>query len=219
MLEQRAGSGNAVEAHRANEFLCGLYYLMDRPQEALPHVREMADLPVCPPMARYLDCTAFWAFRLGDTATLSKVHDLMTQIVARWPDNLYTQAVKQHAGALQSWRNGSLADAGPLLQSSGMAYSIWTLFDLAEFLSRADPKLAEQYWSKIDEHRGDILELWFPGMLIMLWLGRALAAQARRDRAAAYRYSKKILDHWSESNPGLRVVQAARAIHAANYST
>jgi len=220
LQEQRAGARNAVEAHQADEFLCGLYFLTDRLPQARRHVGEMADLPAYPPMSRLLDATAFWAFRLGDDATLSKTHACLAQVAARWP-NAFTRAVELHARALEAWRRQSSNEAESLfLESSGLAFSVWTAFDIAEFYAaHSKPDLAEDYWHKVDDHRGNILEHWFPGSLIMLWLGRALTAQARNDRAAAYRYSRKVLDHWSESNPGLRVVLMARGIHAANKPT
>ncbi len=219
VTELGGGSHNAVETHRTNEFLCGLYYLMDRPREAQPLVRRMADLPVCPPMARFLDCTAFWAFHVGDDAALAMVQERMNEIVLRWPGNAYTEAVAEHAGSLKAWRAGSLSGGAVLEAVCGKAYSIWTVFNCAEYLTRGNPKLAEQYWARADAHRGDILELWFPGLLLMLWMGRAAAAQERGDRRAAAMYSKKVLDHWSRSNPGLRVTLAARAIYEANRST
>src|SRR5262249_55057015 len=33
-----------VETHQANEFLCGIYYLTDRPEPARAHVAQMADV-------------------------------------------------------------------------------------------------------------------------------------------------------------------------------
>jgi hypothetical protein len=51
--------------------------------------------------------------------------------------------------------------------------------------------------------------------LILAWLGRAVAARSRGDRRTAFKYSQKILDHWSAAHPDLHVVQMARSINLA----
>jgi hypothetical protein len=97
-----------------------------------------------------------------------------------------------------------------------MAFSLWTLFDLAELYTRlGKTELAEAYWQKFDAHRGTVfVKVWFPGILVMSCLYRAVAAQARNDRAAAYQYSGKVLDHWGHSAPKLQLVLDAANIHA-----
>lgn len=214
LRELRAGAPNAVIAHQVNEYLCGLYYLTDRPDLARSHLLEMVDLPKYPPLARLLDCTAFWAGRLGDDLTLSSVHHSLAEIAANWR-NSYTTGIAQHAEGLQLWRQGNLDQAEDVLSgSAGRAFSIWTRLDLADFYAaRSKPQPAEQCWQAVEDRRGVILEHWFTGALILAWFNRAVAADARGDRATARKYSQKVLDHWSRSNPGLRVVQTARTIH------
>lgn len=217
--ERRAGATGVVDAHRNDEFLCGLYFLNDQPDLARRHLHEMVNLPPYPAMARRLDCTLFWAARLGDDEILSQTASQVSGIAGRWP-NLFTRAVALHAQGLVSWRRGAWDEAEQaLVGSAGSAFSIWTLFDLADFYgSRLKPSLAEDYWRKLDAHRGTILERWFPGALIMAWLNRARAASAGNNRQTARTYSEKVLDHWSRSNPGLSVVRTATTIRSASNS-
>jgi serine/threonine protein kinase/Tfp pilus assembly protein PilF len=218
MEEHRASARSPMEAYQANEFLCGLYYVTDHPQLARRSVREMADLPSFPPTARSLACAASWARRLGDNETLAKVRASASQIAFRWP-NAYTQALETHVKALQSWRSNDLPDARKLLlASSGSAFDVWTLFDLAEFFTQTGQwEAAGQYWENFETHRGSIIANgWFPGVLILGWLYRAVAARGRNERRLAFQCSQKVLDHWSNSNPRLRIVQAAGNINASS---
>jgi serine/threonine protein kinase/Flp pilus assembly protein TadD len=217
--EYRAGARNPAEAHKANEFLCGLYLLSDQPNLAAGAVRKMADLPAYPSFAHRLDCAAFWAFRLGEDDTLGEVHERLAKIRTGW-ENGFTRTVERHAAALQSWRAGDMQQAeSEILDASDVALSPWRLFDAAEFYSaRGQHDRAEDYWQQLDEQRGTVLALWFPGVLPMAWLGRARTALARHDTAAARKYSQKILDHWAASDPGLKVVRAAFEVRNATKS-
>jgi len=219
MREYRAGARNAVDAHQANEFLCGLYYLTDRPDLALGPLREMADLPAYPPLARNLDCTAFWARRIGADDVLAEAHDRLAKIRESW-ENDFTRTAERHASALQSWRAGALPQAeSQLLDASDLALSPWRLFDAAEFFAASGhAEIAADYWRQFEEHRGTVVVLWFPGALVMAWLGQAALAQARRAPAEARKYSRRILDHWGAKNPGLKIVRAAWAVQNASRS-
>jgi len=107
-------------------------------------------LPAYPSSARRLAGTASWARRLGEDDSLANVRDVTTAIARRWP-NALTEAVDTHVNALQSWRRNSLEEAEKLLlNSSGSAFSIWSVFDLAElFTTRGKWELAEAYWEKL----------------------------------------------------------------------
>ena len=204
------------KSHQANQYLCGIYYATGRPEVARRHAAELADLPAFPPMAARFAGAASWARRLGDTATLAAARHATAAIAARWP-NARTQAVDAHAAALERWSAGdTVAAEGLLLHSRGSAFGIWTLFDLAELYTRTGKwDLAEAYWKEFEDHRGTVIvKVWCPVMLVLGWLYRATAAQARGDRATAYRYSGKVLDHWGKNNPDLRVVRDAGGIHA-----
>jgi hypothetical protein len=217
--EVRAGARTSIQAHMANEFLCGLYWVTDRPASALHPLREMAALPAYPPMARRLDCAAFWAYRLGADDVLADVHSRLTQIRGGW-DNDFTRTVERHAAALESWRAGAIERAETeLLDASELGLSIWRLFDAAEFYAATGrPDRAEDYWREFEQHRGTLFELWFPGVLVMAWLGRAASARARKDATPARRYAQKVIDHWARKNPQLKTVQAALEIAAASRS-
>jgi hypothetical protein len=215
MEEQRASAGTPVVRHQANEFLCGLQYVSDRPEKAREHVREMADLPAYPPMARLLAGTISWSRRLGEDGTLAKARQTAEEIAGRWPNGL-TQAVANQARASEAWRRNALEDAERLLlQSAGTGFSIWTLFDLAEFFTvHGKWDLAETYWEQFEQRRGTVLvKVWCPVILVLGWLHRAVAARSRNDRAKASEYARKVTDLWAESNPLLRIVQVAKTIN------
>jgi hypothetical protein len=147
------------------------------------------------------------------------VHERLAKIRTGW-ENGFTRTVERHAAALQSWRAGDMQQAeSEILDASDVALSPWRLFDAAEFYSaRGQHDRAEDYWQQLDEQRGTVLALWFPGVLPMAWLGRARTALARHDTAAARKYSQKILDHWAASDPGLKVVRAAFEVRNATKS-
>lgn len=214
LREHLAGADSPADAHQANEFLCGLHFLTADLQSARAYLRSMAELPAVPPMARRLDCTLFWALRLADDDVLAAAHAVLAQIVDGWP-NPFTRAVELHAQALLAWRGKQMPyTESLLLESSGSAFSIWTLFDVAQFYTECNPTVAEEYWHRlIDGHRGTLLERWFPGSLLLAWLGRAQAAARAGRRELAFSYSKKVLDHWSRNHAGLHIVQAAREIN------
>ncbi len=213
MREQRAGALSIVDRHQANEFLCGLYYLTDRPESARRSVADMAGLPRYPTLARQTQCTAFWAARTGADAVLAEAHAALTETASRWP-NAMTQAMAEHSGALAAWRRNAFDEAETLLLSSlGRSWSVFALFDTADFYgSQGKWALAEQYWHRLEEKRGTTIEFWFPGTMVLAWLKRAQAAHNRFDRSAAHLYAGKVLDHWGTGNPHLQVVQAARKI-------
>jgi serine/threonine protein kinase/Flp pilus assembly protein TadD len=215
--EVRAGARGPIDAHMANEFLCGLYGITDRPALALNPLREMAGLPAYPPMARRLDCAAFWAYRLGADDVLAEVHARLAQIRSGW-DNDFTRTVERHAASLESRRAGHIERAETeLLDASDLGLSVWRLFDAAEFYAATGrPDRAEDYWRQLEERRGTILELWFPGVLPMAWLGRAASALARKDATMAHKYAQKVVDHWARENSQLKIVQAALKIAAAS---
>jgi serine/threonine protein kinase/Tfp pilus assembly protein PilF len=217
--EYRAGAKVTNDIFQANEFLCGLGTITSRFDLARNSLELMVKLPPFPPMAKKLDCVLFWAFRLADDKALSSAHSSLSEIAARWP-NTFTRAASLHAKALLAWRRKSLDEAERLLlESCGAAFSIWALFDLADFYTHSKPTFAERYWSRLEEHRGTLLERWFPGSLILAWLGRADAANSSGDRNTAFKYSQKVLDHWSAANPGLHAVRVARSINTATKSS
>src|SRR6185437_2812061 len=97
------------------------------------------------------------------------------------------------------------------------ASTIWMPYDLAElYAAKGKPDVAENYWRQIETHRGMILSYWFTGAVVLGWLSRAAAAQARRDSATAKTYAQKVLDHWAPRNPELLSVRSAQAILAVN---
>jgi hypothetical protein len=126
------------------------------------------------------------------------------------------RAAETHAKGLQAWRSNAPDEAENLmLQSSGMALTIRILFDLADFYtSHAKWELAEEQWQKFEAHRGNVIvHGWFPGILVLGWLYRAIAAEGRSDREVAFRSSRKVLDHWERFNPQLEVVRIAERIN------
>ena len=218
MQEQRANGQTPMERFTANEFLCGLFFVSDRPESARPYVLEMVDLPAFPPMAHNFSCAASWAMRVGDAEALAKASAAAGNILHGWP-NAYTTSLAAHVNALEAWRANHLDIAQTrLLQSCGSAFDIWALFDLAEFFTRNQNwELAEVYWQKFEARQGRVIAGgWFPGILVMGWLHRAVVAQARNQRDVALQYSRKVLDHWSRSNPRLSIVQTAEKIHRAS---
>jgi hypothetical protein len=156
----------------------------------------------------------FWAARLADRRALASGRNRLAEIAARWP-NRFTHGLEQHARGLEAWLDGGLNQAEPLLlEASGSAFSIWTLFDLADlYAALSKPAVAEDYFQRFEQHRGTLISFWFTGTMVLAWLRRAMAAQARQDRKVAALYSKKVLDHWSGTNPRLPMVQAAADIH------
>ncbi len=208
---------NELERHRAHEYLCGLYYVTGRAEQARRELSLMLDLPLYPLHARRLECAAFWALRLGDDDALVKSHEQLQKIANRWPNNL-TRAMESHAEAMRAWRRTSFDEAVQLLlRASSQASTIWITYDLAELYAvKHQPDVAEDYWRQIETHRGMILSYWFTGALVLAWLSRSTAASARRDRGAAHTYAKKVLDHWGPANPGIPAVQLARSILTLN---
>ncbi len=215
--EQRARARNPIELHQANEYLCGLYFVTDRLADARRHVRALADLPAYPLMARRLSGAASWARRIGDGETLARISALSAEIARRWKNDL-TESVADHCLALESWRRNSPQAESLFLQASGKAFGIWTVFDLAEFYTLSGQAAkAEEHWDRFEKRRGTVLvKAWFPGILVLGWLYRSSVALARNDRSAAFRYSKKVLDHWASHNSRFRVVQAAANINVVS---
>jgi serine/threonine protein kinase len=215
MKEHRAGAHNPIQAHWANEFLCSLYFDMGRREEARVHLREMSGLPAYPSMSRRLSCTASWARRLGEDTVLALVRGRTDEIASRWP-NAFNKAMALHTHALQSWVRNSLDEAEQgLLEASGGAVELWTLFDLADFLtSRGKWDVAAEHWRNFESQSGTVfVKKWYPGVLIAAWLGRAASALGMHDLRTSFQYSQKVLSHWGHANPQLQMVQAARNIN------
>jgi tetratricopeptide (TPR) repeat protein len=213
LRQQALHAGNAIENHRAHEFLTGLYFLNDQPDLALTHSRELTNLPAFPTMARRLDCAAFWANQVSDYASLGKIRGTLNEIQSRWP-NAFTRCAAAHAEALEVWQAGDLKNTERLLLEAcgprNRVLSVFALFDLAAFLTKhSSAKVAEGYWKDLEDRRGLILEAWFPGMLPMSWLNCAIAADKAGDRTVAREYSQKVLNLWSVTNPNLRIVRTA----------
>jgi tetratricopeptide (TPR) repeat protein len=213
-LQQEAArsrvENHAVDEHHALEFLCGAYYVSDRPQQAVHCLEGMAALPTYPAFARKWQCTAFWAARLGNNEVLKSAAARLNEIATRWPNGL-TQAAARHADGLMRLRERAF-DRGEqlLLDSMGSAFTVWTLFDLADFytsVSRLD--LAEEYWRKFDARRGIVLRSWFTGTVFMAWLHWGLAARSRGNHAVARQCARRILSAWGRKNPETHMVQTA----------
>jgi serine/threonine protein kinase len=218
MREARAAKLSSLEKHRVNETLCGLYFVMGQSDQAIPIVREMADLPVYPQMARRLDASVFWAARLKDRVALTTARERLDQIARRWP-NSFTNGIEQHADGLAAWLDGSMQAAETaMLSACGTAFSPWTIFDLADFYtSIGKPAIAQDYFERFERHRGVMLSFWFTGTIVFGWLRHATAAQAASDRARAQRLSQKVLDHWGRAYPHLEIVEQARKINQTTH--
>ena len=171
--EYRAGAKAINDIFHANEFLCGLGVITGRLDLANSSLAEMVKLPAFPPLAKMLDCACFGPFVWETTAHSPPRAKLLSEIASRWP-NAFTRAAESHAKALEAWRRKSFDEAEQLLlESCGSAFSVWALFDLAEFYTYAKPALAERYWSRLDDHRGTLLERWSPASLVLVSLGSA----------------------------------------------
>jgi tetratricopeptide (TPR) repeat protein len=213
-LQQEAArdqvENNAIDEHQVMEFLCGAYYLSDRHQQAVARLEAMTALPAYPAYARKWQCTAFWAAHLGSNEVLKMAGERLNEIATRWPNGL-TRATAKHTEALARLRERAFDQAEQLLlESMGSAFTILTLFDLADFyasMSRFD--LAEEYWRKFDARRGIVLRLWFTGTVLMAWLRWAMAAQSRGNHAVAQQCARRILAPWRDKNPGTQIVQTA----------
>ncbi len=202
--------------HRAHEFLCGTYVLIDRPDLAIQHLRSLVPMPECPQIAAKLQATAFWAARIGDDAVLAAAGAQLQRIAERW-ENKYTRAVAVYARALQEWRRREMERTeSDLVESLGSAFTIWALFDLADFFTAtARPELAEEYWVKFEGRHGTVLRRWFPGVILYGWLNRGLAARMRGDGQVAQACASKVLQHWARRHPGIHLVQKAAELAAA----
>ena len=203
-----------VDKYHAAEMLCGLRYVTDRLSEARACLADMLDLPVYPQSSRRFDCVVFWAGRLTDRTALTEARKRLEEILRRWPSRS-AQGFVQHARGMEAWLDGSVQDAeNKILEAVGSAFSPHGLFDLATLhAAQGKTAAAEDDFERFDRHRGTILSFWFTGILVLAQLQRAEIAKSRGDRGAARRFSQKVLDHWSASNPGLRMVQAAGNIH------
>ena len=203
-------AGTAKDRFEIAEFLCGLYFLTDRPDLAVPQIHRMLELPQVPFSARYLEAVVFWSGRTGGGASLVEARDRLSEIAAHWPSE-DANAWLDHAEALISLRERNVERAETLLvRSSGFGGARWSLIDLADlYAARGNTEAAEAEWQAFDRKRGMFLSEFFPGVLVLGWLNRALAAQARHDAGAARKYAKKVLDHWGQKNPRLRMVQLA----------
>jgi hypothetical protein len=100
-----------------------------------------------------------------------------------------------------------------LVRACAFTGARWSVMDLADlYAARGTAEgaaAAEAEWEAFDRKRGLFLSEFFPGVLVLGWLNRALVARARRDPAAARTYAKKVLDHWGQKNPRLRIVRLA----------
>jgi hypothetical protein len=175
----------------------------------------MLPLPECPTLGPQLEVTAFWAARTGDDPTLTVIADQAERVAKRW-DNSATRAMLLHAQALRLWRRNDVRDAeDALIASYGSAFSIWTLFDLADFFTATGrPELADEYWKKFEDRRGIVLRRWFTGALLYGSLQHAIAARARGDRATASACASRVLEHWGQRQPTVRIVKLARQLAA-----
>jgi tetratricopeptide (TPR) repeat protein len=216
-LRQAAGraEANAIAKDKFEiaEFLCGLYFLTDRPDLAVEQIRKMLEIPQVPIVARHLEAVSFWSGRTGDGASLLQARERLSEIAARWPSD-DTNARLDHAEALVSLRERNLERAETLLvRACGFAGALWSLIDLADlYAARGNADAAEAEWAAFDKKRGMFLSQFFPGVLVLGWLNRALAARARRDFPTARRCAQKVLDHWGQKNPRLRIVRLAESI-------
>ena len=215
--EHRASGVDALSAFSSNEFLCGVYYALDQFAMARKCLSAIADIPVYPTMAGEFARAASWCRRLDDRPTLTRIRTAVSALAKQWP-NARTEAIETHVQALDLWAANSPEEAARLLTAAvGKAWSLPALFDLAELCtSTAQWDLAAEYWAKFDTHRGTVIvKSWCPVMLVLGWLYRARAAQARNDFALAGSCAKKVLDHWQRLNPQLAIVSQAGRIFQA----
>ena len=205
----------AKDIFEISEFLCGLYFLMDRSDLARQQIPKMMELPQVPFAGRYLDSVAFWSARTGDIASLTQTRARIADIAARWP-SWDASAWLNHADALISLNEGDLDRAESLLvRSTAFGGSRWSVMDLADlYHSQGKPDAAEAQWQAFDKKRGQFMSEFFPGVLVLGWLNRALTSQARGDAAAASAQARKVLDHFGRNNPNLRIVQSATKLAA-----
>jgi tetratricopeptide (TPR) repeat protein len=208
--ERAETSHIAKDRFEIAEFLCGLYVLSGRPQLAVPQIRRMLELPQVPFSARYLAAVAFWSARAGDAPSLTEARNRLADIAARWPSE-DAQSWLDHADALLALRERDFTRAETLLvRSSSFAGSRWSVMDLADlYAARGNPEAAEAEWQTFESKRGMFLSEFFPGVLILGWLDRAIVARARRDAATSRKYTQKVWDHWGRKNPQLPIVQLA----------
>lgn len=204
---------NLLDRFETRTFLCGLYAITDRPASAASQLRDALDFPPIPLRARYLEEAAFWAARLGDSSLLATVREKLQENHARWPTGRTNSALAYVTGILAAQDLDTAKAEEHLAKACGVDWALWSLFDLAEFYGKTGKyELAENYWRDFDKRRGVTLSYFFPGVLLLAWLRRALSAQARGDRAASRSLARKVLSHWESRNPRLQVVQTARML-------
>jgi tetratricopeptide (TPR) repeat protein len=205
--------GNVTAEHRVREYLCGSYFLMDRSGLAREQVDQMLALPECPAMALRIQCVAFWAARLNHPDALNEAEAWLARVAARW-DHGFAHATLTHARALQARQRSANRQAEALLlESLGSAFTVWTLFDLADlYAATGQAGLAEEYWQKWEQRLGTVLKRWFPGIVLYGWLRHGLTARQRGDAAGAALCARRILEHWGSRNPAAGIVQLAKTL-------
>ena len=200
--------GSAANEHKAHEFLCGCYFMLDMPKLAMGQLDVVADLPAYPFFARKWQVTSFWASQLGYVDALHSAGNRTAEIASRWPSAL-TQAVAKHSEALIAIHRRDF-DGGEqlLLESLGLSYTAWSAFDLASLYQSASRlNLAAEYWRKFETRRGIVLRYWFTGAVHLAWLNQAIAARMRGDREIADQYARKIHQSWCKRNPETRIAR------------
>jgi serine/threonine protein kinase len=163
MREQSTAAKGSRDLHIAHEYLTGLYYFQDRPDLARDSLQKMVDLPLYPVMARRLECTAFWAARIGEDTVLANARQNVSQIAARWANSTTLAVDRAHrrlAGlALES--HGRSRAPPARIPRHGLQYS--DSFRCGRFLyCAAQPVPRRRTLGAVRSPKGGSVQLLFP---------------------------------------------------------
>jgi tetratricopeptide (TPR) repeat protein len=208
--------GSAAEEHEFAEHLAAGHYLLGQNSEAARELSGRPELPLCPVHARQVQAVVFWASRLGLAEIVEQGRLHLEAIQRRWP-NGHTTGLLRFAEAVQARAKGELAAAErALTETLGSTFSVYAMAEAASLAAaRGQLEVASERWRQLDNCRGHVLKLYFPGLVLFGWFGQMQTAVLRGDAALARACANRILGCWGRALPRAPFVVASRGVLAA----
>jgi serine/threonine protein kinase len=175
-----------------------LDWMMDSSGPARSQAKELADLEASPAWIQQLREGAMLALAVRDGDSSELALRKLTQIEKQWPSTHSSGARRHIQGAIMA-NNDNEAATELLSEACGLWPDPLTLFSDAEWhFRRHECEQCVVVLDKIEEQRGRLLRLYFPGLLVLSRLMRARCLVVMSRFAEAQRIYEQILNLWRQ---------------------
>jgi serine/threonine protein kinase len=213
-LAYDTATGEQMHTQSRRLWLGMVEWLMDSPGAARKEAVALA--AVQSPPTGWIDIVrqnGMLAHFLGEPVLADSMLERLREFERDWPST-HTQGARAHLEAVLTGGQDPGRSGNLLLTATGLWPDCLTLYSMAEWqIAHGEFAAALATLDSFEEQRGNILRLYFPGMLVLGRILRARCLSGLSRNSEAVRLYQWVLDRWGAGEDSFHIIQDVRKQH------